>query len=60
MKYSEDLSKKVSNIMSRYIDHIKFADYMPSSFIIFFHVLLVPFFINVCLVVYFVCFCIIL
>jgi hypothetical protein len=56
---SEGLSNNVSNINKRYIENMKFAASMYSSFIIFFHVLLVTFSIVVCMVVYFV-FCLIL
>ena len=60
MKCSETLSKRVSNIIRSYVDHVKIVAYMAVSFITFFRIHLISFCIIVYMFVCFVCFCLVL
>jgi hypothetical protein len=59
VKWSDDLSNMVSNIIRKYIDHMKFTPYKTVSIISLSYYSGIIFF-NEYMVVCFVCFCLIL
>ena len=50
VKWSEVLSNRVSTIVRRYIDHVKFAAFMVASFITFYRCIYIYIYMVVCVV----------